>query len=427
VRRVVAITAARNRSAGWWVLSATAALALLIIDGFRPLPMSPVLLACAALLAAIVRMALTFRENLRIRAAGTRDALTDALTGLGNRRRLMENLERGIAHADADHPLLLISLDLDGFKRYNDAFGHLAGDALLARLGQALAESVAEVGEAYRLGGDEFCVLAAPSGPEPETLVASMLAALSEDGGGFSVEASHGTVLVPDEAGTAERALQAADQRLYASKSTRQRTAAAEQTRDALVQALQERAPDLGEHMVGVSGLAHAVGRILELPTEDIDVLVRAAELHDVGKVAVPDSILSKPGPLDEVEWGFMRQHTIVGERILSAAPALVPVARVVRSSHERFDGAGYPDGLAADEIPLGARVVLVCDAYDAMTTDRAYRHGMSHEDAVAELRRCAGEQFDPHVVDAFCEVADRLTAGGPKSRLGAESRVQAI
>ena len=128
-----------------------------------------------------------------------------------------------------------------------------------------------------------------------------------------------------------------------------------------------------------------------------------AAELHDVGKVAVPDGILSKPGPLDDAEWGFIRRHTLIGERIIAAAPALRQVASLVRSSHERWDGTGYPDQLAGGDIPLGSRIVAVADAYDAMTSDRVYRGRLSEGDAISELARCAGSQFDPDVIEAFC------------------------
>jgi hypothetical protein len=128
----------------------------------------------------------------------------------------------------------------------------------------------------------------------------------------------------------------------------------------------------------------------------------RAAALHDIGKVAIPDAILQAPRALTEVEWAYMRRHTIIGERIIAAAPELRGVGRIVRSSHERWDGKGYPDGLAGEEIPLGARIVAVCDAYDAMITDRAYRRGRSSHEALEELRRCAGKQFDPVVVGAF-------------------------
>ena len=141
---------------------------------------------------------------------------------------------------------------------------------------------------------------------------------------------------------------------------------------------------------------------------EALDDVGRAAELHDVGKIAIPDAILGKTGPLDETEWAFMRQHTIIGERILQAAPSLRTVAPLVRSSHERWDGAGYPDNLRGEEIPLGARVVAVCDAFDAMTTNRPYRDRIGKPAALAELRRCAGTQFDPAVVGAFARVLER-------------------
>ena len=147
------------------------------------------------------------------------------------------------------------------------------------------------------------------------------------------------------------------------------------------------------------------MGQLLGMATEQLDELARAAELHDIGKVAIPDAILSKPGPLNENEWAFMRRHTIIGKRILGAAPALRPVARLVRASHECWDGSGYPDGLSGEEILLGARVVAVCDAFHAMTSDRRYRNAMSPDEAMAELRRCAGTQFDPNVVEAFAAV----------------------
>jgi two-component system cell cycle response regulator len=151
-----------------------------------------------------------------------------------------------------------------------------------------------------------------------------------------------------------------------------------------------------------VAELAEAVARGLRLDEEQVDHVRHAAALHDVGKVAIPDAILDKPAALDDAEWEFIRRHTIIGERIVAAAPALRPVAALVRSSHERWDGGGYPDSLAGEEIPLGARIVSVCDAFDAMVADRPYRAGMDATDALAELERCAGSQFDPAVVAAF-------------------------
>jgi HD-GYP domain-containing protein (c-di-GMP phosphodiesterase class II) len=133
--------------------------------------------------------------------------------------------------------------------------------------------------------------------------------------------------------------------------------------------------------------------------------LLQAAALHDVGKVAIPDAILDKPGPLDEAEWEFMRTHTLIGERILAEAPSLTEASKIVRSSHERHDGTGYPDGLAGDAIPLAARIIAVCDSFDAMTSNRPYRTAMSMEGALSELYNCSGTQFDPVVVKAFAKV----------------------
>jgi two-component system, cell cycle response regulator len=186
----------------------------------------------------------------------------------------------------------------------------------------------------------------------------------------------------------------------------------ARQATDVLVRVLAERHPDLGAHVDEVAGLVERVARRMGLPADEMEELVRAAALHDVGKSAVPDAILHKAGPLDEAEWEVMRRHTEIGERIIAAAPALAPVAKFVRWSHERWDGAGYPDRLAGEAIPLGARIIAVCDAFDAMTAPRPYRPAWSLERAVAELRRCSGTQFDPLAVEAVCA---ELGAAGPQ------------
>jgi HD-GYP domain-containing protein (c-di-GMP phosphodiesterase class II) len=215
--------------------------------------------------------------------------------------------------------------------------------------------------------------------------------------------------MLPREATTATEALREADRRMYARKSSDSRSSAGRQSADVLLRILSERNHDLGVHLDEVTGLTEAVADRLELPDEERAPLLQAASLHDVGKAAIPDDILDKDGPLDEEEWAFMRRHTLIGERILSAAPALTRAAKLVRWSHERYDGAGYPDGLAGADIPLGARVIAVCDAYDAMVSDRSYRPARTPADALAELRRCAGSQFDPEVVTVLGEaLADR-------------------
>jgi diguanylate cyclase (GGDEF)-like protein len=327
------------------------------------------------------------------------EADTDALTGLGNRRRLVIDLER----VGEETPARLVIYDLDGFKSYNDTFGHTAGDTLLARLGERLESAVRRRGRAYRLGGDEFCVLA-PLNEEPASLVASTLAALSEKGEGFTIGCSHGAVELPREARDASEALRVADERLYAAKRSDRRSPG-RQSAAVLLQVLSERNPELGSHVHDVGELAAEVGERLGLMPDELELVRQAGQLHDIGKMAVPDAILAKPGPLDAREWEFVHQHTVIGERIVGAAPALGPVAALVRSSHERWDGTGYPDGLAGEEIPLSARIVAVCDAFDAMLGGRPYRPARSVETALAELRRFGGTQFDPKVVDAFCAV----------------------
>jgi two-component system, cell cycle response regulator len=168
---------------------------------------------------------------------------------------------------------------------------------------------------------------------------------------------------------------------------------------DVLLQVLSEREPDLHDHLSGVAALANALGEAFGLSTDELDDLYRAAQLHDIGKLAIPDAVLHKPGPLDDGEWTFIRQHTIVGQRILDASPTLRRIGVIVRGTHERWDGTGYPDGLRGEEIPLASRIIAVCDAFDAITSTRPYASARPSDTALAELRRCAGAQFDPRVV----------------------------
>jgi two-component system cell cycle response regulator len=385
-------------------LFAALALALLLWSQTHALPLLAAGLAGGALVAAGARAWLTHRENIALLRSSRREALTDNLTALGNRRRLVGDLDEALLQASQGALGALVFFDLDGFKTYNDTFGHGAGDALLKRLGAALAAAVAGHGSAYRLGGDEFCVLLNHDGDRHSAAVLRAADALTEEGDAFRISASFGVVRLPEDAATATTALQLADERMYEDKGTR-RESPRRQARDLLLQVLREREPELEEHVDDVGVLAAAVGRHLGLGVEAVDELARAAELHDVGKIAMPEAILRKPGPLDEVEWQIMRQHTVVGERILAAAPALRGVAALVRSSHEHFDGGGYPDGLAGEDIPLGARIIAACDAFDAMRQERPYAPAMSQDNAVAELHRCAGTQFDPAVVGAFAAV----------------------
>jgi diguanylate cyclase (GGDEF)-like protein len=378
-----------------------------------------------ALLAELVGKAEAAAAEILSHETLREQVVSDPLTGLGNRRKLAADALRWLPEC-ATAPRLLMLLDLDGFKAYNDTFGHLAGDALLGRLGAKLNAEVAGRGDAYRLGGDEFCIVLELDSGDIEEAIAAGVEALTESGEQFSIGASYGVVLLPHEAENLEYALQLADERMYAHKHGRF-SAAAAQAKDVLMHTMQAKQPALHDHSSEVAELAVAVARRLGMTGEEVDEVGRAAELHDVGKVGIPDAILDKPGPLDPEEWEFMRQHTILGERILSAAPALRPVAQLVRSSHERWDGQGYPDGLRGTAIPRGSRIVAVCDAYEAMTADRPYRAALSTETACAELRATAGTQFDPEVVEAFIHaITDRETTDAD-SRAPADRPVQAV
>jgi diguanylate cyclase (GGDEF)-like protein len=369
---------------------------ILVYDHFARVNVLAIVLATAVLLLVVVRLALTFRENRRLFELTRAEATTDVLTGLGNRRQLLSDLGRRLG-GDSVRPTLLMLFDLDGFKGYNDTFGHPAGDALLERLGEKLAAVPGTSGAAYRLGGDEFCLIAAVAEGEAEPLIDRACEALTEHGEGFEIETSFGAIMLPDEATDPTHALQIADERLYAQKYSRR--GESDRTMAALLEALSVRDPALQDQLTGVGSLADDIGKMLGLRRDELQELDRAAQLHDLGLLAVPDEILSKPGPLDEREWAFVRQHTIVGERILRASPALRSVATIVRASHENWDGSGYPDELAGDDIPVASRIIRACNAYVAMTSTRPYREAFSVEEALNELMRCAGGDFDPAVV----------------------------
>ncbi|MEO8690195.1 MAG: HD domain-containing phosphohydrolase [Solirubrobacteraceae bacterium] len=385
-------------------------LAMLIYGCVAHLNPLAVALSALALVAVMARLMLTFRDNITILAASRDEALTDALTGLGNRRALARDLELRLPEADDARPLVLVLFDLDGFKHYNDTFGHPAGDTLLVRLGGNLSNYLSGRGRAFRMGGDEFCALFHPGDEVADPIIAGAATALTERGEGFTVNCSYGAIVLAREAMDATEALRIADQRMYAQKNAG-RTSATRQSKAVLVRALSERNPELFTDLEGVAGLAVSTARRLGLGEEEAEQISHAAELHDIGKVAIPDAILSKPGTLDPREWEFIRRHTLIGERIIAAAPALQAVARLVRSSHERWDGTGYPDRLPGQEIPLGARVVGVADAFNAMTSERPYSPAVPPELAIMELRRHAGTQFDPVVVEAFCTSWADITA----------------
>ena len=351
-------------------------------------------------------------------------ALTDPLTGLGNHRHFHERLERELRLAQERRlPLTLCLVDVDDFKRVNDRFGHPAGDRVLERIATRLRQT----GEAFRLGGDEFALLL-PGYDEHEAMTAAAsvverISALQVDQIG-TVTVSAGVATAPVHAGERDELIRLADSALYWAKEYGKNRvrgyrpdvielaelkrlasgpdrAARFRAAASLARAVDARDVYTGSHSQRVAELAARTARRLGLPEEEVELTRLAASLHDLGKLAIPEEILRKPGPLTEPERIVLERHPQIGFRMLESL-GVDPVADWVLHHHERWDGSGYPDGLPGEQIPLGARIIFVADAYDAMTSERIYRRRVSSEQAVAELQRCAGSQFDPEIVDAF-------------------------
>jgi diguanylate cyclase (GGDEF)-like protein len=363
------------------------------------------------------------------RAAGLEARLadrsrTDPRTGLLTVEAFHGDAEAVLAHAaNAEQPASLALIDIDDFRSLNARRGTAAGDAALLAVAGRLRGLTRTSDVLGRTGADELAVLM-PGTPlaGARSCCDRLIAQLERDdvpGAGF-VTVSAG--IATHHPGTSvERLLAAAAAgldlaRLEGGARTEARPAetrldplrAQAHVIDALAAALAERDRYTGEHSASVVEMAKTVAAAIGLDEIEVERVGHAALLHDIGKVGVPDRILHKAGPLAGDEWELMREHPLIGERILRAIPGLGGVARMVRHEHERFDGGGYPDGLRGDAIPIGSRIILACDAYHAMTSDRAYRSAMEHEEAIAELARGAGSQFDPRIVGALVSYLGR-------------------
>ena len=425
---VVAVTSRRpffeliRSSLRWTImifaLMGSAALVLVVLWQRSPL-------LSAALVGPLLAIGLYQRSTYRANRS-MRLALTDPLTGLGNHRHFHERLERELIKAEGNRcSFSLCLVDVDDFKRVNDLFGHPAGDLVLSRLATSLRQN----GEAFRLGGDEFALLL-PEYNEDEAIetasaIIERIAKLPLDQVG-SVTVSAGVATFPRQAPDRGELIRLADSALYWAKENGKnrvhvyrpdvvelaelRRLAAGPDRAArfraaasLAKAVDLRDTYTGSHSARVAELAARVAARLGLDQEQIEFSRLAGSLHDLGKLAIPEEILRKPGPLTGPERLVLERHPQIGFRMLDSL-GIAPVAEWILHHHERWDGTGYPDRLPGPEIPLGARIIFVVDAYDAMTSDRVYRGRLRQVDALAELERCAGTQFDPQVVAALAE-----------------------
>ncbi|HEY8724331.1 MAG TPA: HD domain-containing phosphohydrolase [Gaiellaceae bacterium] len=377
----------------------------------------------AALAGPLVAISLYQRSTHKALNA-IRLALTDPLTGLGNHRHFHERLQRELAQAE-DHGgmVSLCFLDIDDFKRINDQFGHPAGDRVLSQVASRLRQG----GEAFRLGGDEFAVLLA--GMDEQVALATTQAIVqriadTELGKAGAITVSAGVATFPQHGRERDSLIRLADGALYWAKEhgkNQVRLARADvaelsefrrvasgvdriarfRAAASLARAVDSRDAYTGSHSERVANLAAEIATQLGLPAEEVELTRLAGSLHDLGKLAIPEEILRKPAALSDAERLVLERHPQIGYRMLESL-GVDPIAYWVLHHHERWDGSGYPDGLAEDRIPLGARIIFVSDAFDAMTSDRLYREALTYHDAVAEVERCAGSQFDPEVVNAF-------------------------
>lgn len=384
-------------------------------------------------------------ETVARTLAETHDAATiDRLTGIPNRPAILAALFAEVERADRyDRSLAVAFIDIDLFKGVNDTYGHAAGDAVLRGVAGTLRASLRAVDTLGRYGGEEFMVVL----PETDAAAAAALAeklrrlvlgtaypATGHEPIGVTV--SIGVVAGAGRSIRVDDLVRHADAAMYSAKSLgrnqvyvfeepddgariprmpispegraravevgKQARAAAER---ALIQTLAPYPTHRGHPSARIATLAVTLGRRLGLPEAELDRLRLAALLHDVGKLALPEDILEKPAALTSLEWQSVVQHPRIGQVILEQAAAIRDAVPIVLHHHERFGGRGYPYGLRGEEIPLGARIVALADAYDAMVEDRPYKGAIGHGEAIEELRRHAGTQFDPDLVDAFVEL----------------------
>jgi diguanylate cyclase (GGDEF)-like protein len=388
----------------------------------------------AALAGPLVAISLYQRSTHKALDA-IRLALTDPLTGLGNHRHFHERLQRELAHADEhEGRVSLCFLDIDDFKRVNDQFGHPTGDRILSQVSARLRQG----GESFRLGGDEFAVLL-PGLDEQQALVTArsivQRIAETELGKTGAVTVSAGVATFPQHGRERDSLIRLADGALYWAKEhgkNQVRLARADvaelsefrrvasgvdrvarfRAAASLARAVDSRDAYTGSHSERVASHASQIAEQLGLPADEIELTRLAGSLHDLGKLAIPEEILRKPAALSDAERLVLERHPQIGYRMLESL-GVDPIADWVLHHHERWDGHGYPDGLAAEEIPLGARIIFVADAFDAMTSDRLYRAALTFEEAVAEVERCSGTQFDPEVVAAFLTCVEAPIAVG--------------
>lgn len=346
-------------------------------------------------------LVLSRQLSAALRDAGGAPGGRDAVTGLPNRASLHRVLRQELSYGGS---ATLVSVRLEGLDDYTRAHGMALAEALVRRIGERLAGRY----RAFRYGVDEFCLLVRGADEGRARKIANWALDVVREVAG-DLDASAGCAVSSGGEQDTEELLARARRPLGAEEARRRLEVEVREVVAALHEAASVRDPELGKHMLEVSRLARRVGEKLRLSPGELEALTYGALLHDIGKLGIPEAILSKPSALSPREYEVVKRHTEHGARILRHVRALSEAMLAVRHHHERFDGGGYPDGLQGADIPLLARIVFVADAFDSMTRSRPYRGGASRREALREIAHNSGSQFDPRVVDALFEVMEEL------------------